>query len=847
MASRASEVGLALAALAAGNDVVVEGAWGVGKSTLLGEIARQLNESGRTPVEIAGMPDLAASSGASLRLAGLVGSPGRAEAAAQVDQVAASWAGHPSVLIIDDADDVDAWSWGILETARRRTGTPVVAARTVGLGAPDVDVSPATRLADAVHVVLEPLAYTELADMMAERYGAGFDTELLSRVLVRSGGLPRLATAILDIARLEGRVVEERGRWSERGGLWSPALAGVVAPLLAGLAGPTRDALQVLAHVGAMPVASVVELIGEEQLGELERRGLAVTSETDDRVIVVHPALIEEVLLRSTSDDRRNRASRRVAEVFGAAETGAQLELTRLGTRSAVELTPGPDLVRIAQARQGARVAALAAQWRRTRAAADAVPYIVVLLQVSRDPHGADEVWAETKPSRDPYVKASFAQIRARWVALHESLDDALKILDQARTGSDADVALNVEELRLRSGMDAVPHDYDHLLDVPETAPPVEAELARLQSARVLLMLGQVERAEAVAQPVSAEAAAFGGEGALVRGLARIARGQMQEAVAHGKAHLDDAVRRLDIADIYSSAYVVGCAAVLSGDYIQTRQVLTTALAFGPVGPAVGPLERGCISLAALAEARLGNAQASEALVQQATTMDAAEGPFPGMSIAWVLGERRRAEGDLDGAADVMWESTQKHIERNWLFVAATEGFGSMEASARAERVGPLVELVRRQDVPMNDILLGYIVALGKQSPVLLLESSMVMSAAGMYGRGYAAARAASAAAERVGDDEVRRAALAQEQELIGVLGPDNVRAAYPAGDAPLTERERDVVRLAVAGMSNSQIADRLVLSVRTVENHLHRVFRKTGARSRDDLAKLLQGRGITI
>ena len=45
---------------------------------------------------------------------------------------------------------------------------------------------------------------------------------------------------------------------------------------------------------------------------------------------------------------------------------------------------------------------------------------------------------------------------------------------------------------------------------------------------------------------------------------------------------------------------------------------------------------------------------------------------------------------------------------------------------------------------------------------------------------------------------------------------------------------------LVEAGLSNRQIADRLVVSVRTVEGHLYRIFAKLDINNRDQLIRLL-------
>lgn len=62
------------------------------------------------------------------------------------------------------------------------------------------------------------------------------------------------------------------------------------------------------------------------------------------------------------------------------------------------------------------------------------------------------------------------------------------------------------------------------------------------------------------------------------------------------------------------------------------------------------------------------------------------------------------------------------------------------------------------------------------------------------------------------------------------------------AAPPTLTTREREIAVLAARGLSNRQIAQQLMISVRTVENHLYRACTKLGTSDRAALASLLHG-----
>ena len=73
---------------------------------------------------------------------------------------------------------------------------------------------------------------------------------------------------------------------------------------------------------------------------------------------------------------------------------------------------------------------------------------------------------------------------------------------------------------------------------------------------------------------------------------------------------------------------------------------------------------------------------------------------------------------------------------------------------------------------------------------------------------------------------------------------PASSTAALPSLDE-LTEREREVMALAAGGLSNDEIAERLVLSPLTAKTHVSRAMVKLGARDRAQLVVMAYESGL--
>jgi two-component system response regulator DesR len=76
------------------------------------------------------------------------------------------------------------------------------------------------------------------------------------------------------------------------------------------------------------------------------------------------------------------------------------------------------------------------------------------------------------------------------------------------------------------------------------------------------------------------------------------------------------------------------------------------------------------------------------------------------------------------------------------------------------------------------------------------------------------------------------------------VVDPALAAESLATGQSPLTDRERDVLRVASSGGTIADVARILSLSQGTVRNHLSSAIGKTGARTRAEAARVAEERG---
>ena len=153
-----------------------------------------------------------------------------------------------------------------------------------------------------------------------------------------------------------------------------------------------------------------------------------------------------------------------------------------------------------------------------------------------------------------------------------------------------------------------------------------------------------------------------------------------------------------------------------------------------------------------------------------------------------------------------------------------------------------LAELATQTDSALTSVRAAFADALWTRSPGRLEDVARRFETMGVS---LLAAEAYTRAAELYTSwPETRKAttALQRARQLESdCQGASTAGPGIAPGESVLTAREREIAVLAMSGLSSKEVARQLVISVRTVDNHLQRIYHKAGVSRRKDLRKILQ------
>ncbi|MEV2265424.1 helix-turn-helix transcriptional regulator [Nonomuraea africana] len=747
------------------------------------------------------------------------------------------------VLVVDDAHLLDAASAALVHHLVTRGRTKVIATLRTETPAPDAvqalwkdDLLP--------RMELGPLTAQESAAILERALGGGVERSAVTRLWQASRGNALYLRELV----LSGVLAEVGGVWRWRGPLAiTPSLRDTIAGRIGDLTPDEREVLEFLAYgeplgadlLSALAASAAVERLEDRQLVTVDVEGRRL------QVRLAHP-LYGEVIRRGCGTLRARKLLRRLADTV--TETGLRrredvlrVAVWRLDSGAAAD--PALLLAACDRARM-VRDLDLAERLARAAAAGGGLPAAMalgtVLFYADRYTESEEVFAAAWKLEMDDNSRTNCGVSRAfnlfwglgqveRAMALIEESERSVTLLHarQGARGTRASLEAFTGDLdrataTLRSAMTMGPFTEPRNVRAFGTT---EATLLAVKGSAAE-SLRVVARTEAVLDSVPHALPSL--------------RAALLEAATQAALHLgdlDEAERYADQGRGLDGEFGAWARAVVEfgahkARVLRLRGRVADALAACREAavrlPPRGVWAGLCLGELAQAHALLGEVAAAEEALARAEAIGLPIGPPVVVPVEharlWTLAAR----GDVAGAVAAALDLAERALPVQVPFLlhdVVRLGRPSLVA-ARITGEGPLVALFARHAAATTGAELDA-VSLEFERLGLILYAAEAAAHAARRHRDKGMTRTARAAQTRAWALS-RRCQGARTPALLDLDVPD------------LTPRQREVALLAAQGLTNREIAERLVVSIRTVANTLYAVYEKTGVSDRTALTDLL-------
>lgn len=774
------------------------------------------------------------------------------------EALAARAEGARLVLGIDDAHLLDESSAALLHNlAISESGFLVVAVRS-GEPAPDAVVG-LWKEGLAERVEIQPLSRAETDQVVEGALGSQVEGSTLHRLFEATRGNPLFLRELVLGGLHDGSLAESGGVWQWSGPFSAgPRLLDVLDDRLGHLEADEREALEVVAEAEDVGAGILEELVERTTVEALERRGL-VESWQDGRrtrLRLAHPLYAE--LVRERTPSLRARAIRSaLADAVEDRGTGRREDLLRV---AAWRLEAGdpldPDL-----ALEGSRRAAQAFDHelaeRLGRSALDAGAgseathaLVGALMGQGRFAEADDLLRAmEDEPQPDP-VRTKSAVVRASNLFWRTGQGEAAWEVLRGAEEAVSDPGLRDELAATRATFlvfgGSTREGIETGTGVVERAASERAIAQAVPIVWALNAVGRhrdaVELIERIEGPVRRLVGEFPiGPVWLYfnTNLARFLEGFPEQALAGFESHY----RRAAEQGSWEQAMVLwalGWIERIRGRAGTARRRLSeaTVLLRGVDMLNHRPL---CLAETAHVEALLGRPEEAEAALEEAErerlpVLRAGEVHF-GLARTWVAAAR----GETSRAIEEALRTARATGEMGHAVFQSAALHDAARLGAATEVADDLEELAQGADGRMIPACAAHARALAGSDAGALEEASGAFEEIGAM---LYAAEAAAAAARIYREEALTGSAMSAAERAQRLAKACEGARTPPLdqldGSDPLSAREREVATLAASGHTNREIAERLVVSVRTVENHLHAAYLKLGVDGREDLGPIL-------
>jgi DNA-binding CsgD family transcriptional regulator len=758
-------------------------------------------------------------------------------------------------VCIDDAHLLDAPSAAVvLEVARDHTAFVLATIRD-DLPCPDA-VTALWKDAGAVRVEVAQLSDADTRALAESIAGGPIEQRAAEWVCRTSLGNALYARELVLGAISMGALRSEHGYWRLDG---RPAitarLADAVSGRLEALDAAERDVIELLAVADSLKVGELVELCGAGTLERVEEAGLVVIDETGDARLS-HPLYAETVRF-ALPTFRARRVGSDVARILAARPRPTDHDVLRIAEwRLAVGEPVEPGLMfeaaRTANLSGRPELAAELAQRALDAGMGVQAALLLARAHTLRNRHvQAAAVLTAAEPEIQTYDDA-VDLLAQQTETLYWGLND-VEGLNQLLTRSELwwrtdDWLQRLVPLRILTAHARRAEDrtdqIDSLLAQPFD-PAIARQVEPLRAAR-LLYSGRGADAWRVAQairprpPLRDHADDFASSVYLSVALETGEDWQVLREWA--EAFLVEGARLGDESALARGALTLGALSYWAGRFKDAGRWLAEA--------ELQLERRDSIGLLAVARSLLvgvgcsmGDAEAAASALERFRAALAPDGPLPSQrphalrAEAWAL----LADGSADRAQEILLDGAERLATMP--IQAARVTYDALRAGAPARQIAPSLErYAAHADARLTVAFARHATALVAGDGETLIEVTDEFEAIGA--RRFAceaAAHAASAFARGGRQDSARRAAARSHTLYEEGQGGMRPPIAELAGRAiTLTRRERQLAELAGRGLSNLEIAERLVVSVRTVESHLFRAMQKLGVSDRREIAALI-------
>lgn len=761
--------------------------------------------------------------------------------------------GAPVALGVDDVQLLDDLSTVVVhQTIQRGLVKAVLTVRD------DEPVPPAIqelwKCADLDRLEIGPLSESQTAGLLSQTLGGPVDPDAAGRLWALTRGNPLYLRNIVEQEVSDGRLAVCDGVWGWHGDPVIPRLlVELVESRIGGLSAAINTVVDVVAVGEPISMRSLTRITDPAAVEEADRRGLISFEPGDDTVEVrlAHPLYGEVRRSRAPQTTLRRLRGLVATELDDSDHRDDIHTVVRRGTLSLdSDLPPDADVL-LNAARGAAWMLDLSLADRLAEAAIRAgggpEARIVRAFVLSLRGGGgeAERLLAEVDSTRlTDRDRARLTFLRAVNLFFTMARPQCAKELidDVSATAMPQHPSLNAFSCVYWAGMGnpaaalecaaafdpaQLPDDFQRRLSAwavtvahgeggrtteavaaAEAGYPIQVRTFTVIAdahANALALAGRIADADAVAvlmrdQAMNSRAAPFGQVAVAVSGQAALAAGRLDRACAL-------LTKALERAPAWNPA---------TGFNYRYRILLTTALAMrGLTEHANSALE--CLKHAAHPSWRY---------------LDYARA----IAAGWVAC-CRGAIGDAIETVRAAAETScrRRQFAAEVLCLQTATQFGDSSTATRLTELRSIVE------GPRVELASLFATALGRADAAQLEALSWRFEEMGDM---IAALDTAAYAAVYFRKQSLRGSALrcsARAETLARTAGGACTPSLRQAAERlPLTDREREIVLLLGKLMSNRDIADRLRLSVRTVESHIYNAMAKTGTTSRDELAGLL-------